>query len=160
MKEPVKIYTPLFRLLKIVDADQGPSIGFVDGILENIKDEIHVTCNRKKSTFLPVIEIVEKYAKGRLDPPLHLTTYFLNPHYYYRDITIKKKNRSTKPTFLKYISLFYLEEEIQDKIGCVEFLTYENKERLMESGMAIRYYISFNSTNNFDLGKYILSLFD
>lgn len=41
-----------------------------------------------------------------------------------------------KPAFLKNISLFFPEEEIEYKIGCEEFLTWENKKVLMSSGIA------------------------
>lgn len=107
-------------------------MGFVYGLLEDANEEVHVACNRKESIFCPVIEIVEKHSKGRLDTLLHLKTYFLNSYYYYRDIAVTG-NRSVKPVLLKRISIFYTEEEIQDKIGCYEFLTYDNKEGLMGS---------------------------
>lgn len=68
------------------------SMGFVYVILEDAKHEIHAACNKKESTFRPVIELVDKHAKGRLETPLHLTAYFLNSYYYYRNTTVKKKD--------------------------------------------------------------------
>ena len=39
-RELLKMYTPLFRLLRIVDADRRPSMDFVYGMLEDAKNEI------------------------------------------------------------------------------------------------------------------------
>lgn len=74
-KELVKNY---ISLLRIVDIDRRPSINFVYNMLEDAKNEIRTTCNRKESNFYLVIDIVKKSANGRLDTPLHLTVYSLN----------------------------------------------------------------------------------
>ena len=54
------MYAPLFKLLRIVDADRMPSMGFVYGMLEDAKNEVQAACNRKESTYRPIIDIIEK----------------------------------------------------------------------------------------------------
>lgn len=50
-----------------------------------------------------------------------------------------KKNRSVKLVLLKSLSVPPQRRNLgQDWIGCEEFLTYENKEGLMESEIAVR----------------------
>jgi len=80
----MKIYTPLFKLLRIVDGDKKPSMGFVYGMLQDAKDEVKASCNRKESVYRPILEIIEK-AKDKLDSPLHLAAYYFNFYYYYKD---------------------------------------------------------------------------
>lgn len=63
---------------------------------------------------------------------IHLTAYFLNLYYYYKDMAVEE-NIFVKQAHVICISLFYPEEEIYDKIGCEEFLIYENKEGLIGS---------------------------
>lgn len=44
-KELVKNYISLFKLLRIIDVDRRPSIGFVYDMLEHAKDEIRAPSN-------------------------------------------------------------------------------------------------------------------
>lgn len=37
---------------------------FVYDMLEKAKNKVHAACNRKELTFRPIIEIVQKHAKG------------------------------------------------------------------------------------------------
>ena len=148
----LKMYTSLFKLLRIVDADRRPSMGFVYGMLEDAKNEVQAACNRKESTYRPIIDIIEKESRGRLDSTLHLAAYYLNPYYYYRDRTVQDSSRVIT-ALMSCINVFYHDEDIQDKIGSSEVLSYKMKEGLMGSGMAERYHKSFNGTDNFDPGN-------
>lgn len=40
--------------------------------------------------FEPILEIIETKAKGRLDSPLHVVGYMLNPYYYYQEKELHK----------------------------------------------------------------------
>ena len=148
----MKIYTLLFKLLRIVDGDKKPSMGFVYGMLQDAKDEIKASCNRKESVYRPILEIIEKKAKDRLDSPLHLAAYYFNPYYYYKDNTIKE-DTSVKAALMYCIDKFYPEEyNIHDIIGSKEVQAYKSAAGIMGSGMAERYWKSFNGTDDFNPG--------
>jgi hypothetical protein len=151
-RELLKIYSPLFKLLRIVDADRRPSMGFVYGMLEDAKNEIKVACNRKENLYRPILCIIEKESKGRLDSTLHLAAYYLNPYYYYGDRTIQD-NSLVIAAIMRCIDVFYPEEDIQDEIASKELLMYKMKEGLMGGGIAERYRKGFNGTDNFDPGN-------
>lgn len=100
---------------------------------------------------------VEKKAKGRLDSPLHLAAYYLNPYYYYRD-NVVQEDTAARSAMMHCIDVFYPDIEIQDKIGAEEFLAFKRAKGTMGSGMAERYWKSFNGTDNFDPGKTSLNI--
>ncbi|CAL1368377.1 unnamed protein product [Linum trigynum] len=77
----LKVFEPLVKLLRLVDGDVKPSMGFVYGELLKAKREINEAFKNEELCYKEVIAIVEKKMRGRLDAPLHLTTYLLNPHY-------------------------------------------------------------------------------
>lgn len=67
-RELLKIYIHLLKLLRIID--RKPLLGFVYGVLKNAKDKIKVACNRKETTFRPIIDIIETESRGKPDRTL------------------------------------------------------------------------------------------
>ena len=79
----VEIFKPLVKVLRIDDGDWRPSMGFVE--LKDAKKEIIRICRGAADMYEPILDIIESKAKGRLDCPLHLAGYLLNPYFFYRD---------------------------------------------------------------------------
>ena len=79
----VEIFKPLVKVLRLVDGDWRPSMGFVE--LKDAKKEIIRICKGAADMYEPIFDIIESKAKGRLDCPLHLAGYLLNPYFFYRD---------------------------------------------------------------------------
>lgn len=50
-------------------------------MFQNAKTEIKNVCNGKETIYSPVIEIVKKKVKDKLDTSLHLVAYILNSYY-------------------------------------------------------------------------------
>ncbi|XP_020266247.1 uncharacterized protein LOC109841712 [Asparagus officinalis] len=106
----LKVYAPIFRLLRVVDSDYKPSMGFVVGMLEDMKKEIIQVFKNKEKDFKPVIDIIDGKSKDRLFSPLHMASYYLNPYYFYRDDVVKNYKRA-KDGFLDVVELFYPDVE-------------------------------------------------
>ncbi|GKB29831.1 putative transcription factor/ chromatin remodeling BED-type(Zn) family protein [Tanacetum coccineum] len=85
----LKVFTPLVKVLRMVDADWKPSMGFVYGEMIKAKEEIKAVLGDNKKAYEPIIKIIEKKMKGRLDTVLHLMAYLLNPYYFYKDTEIQ-----------------------------------------------------------------------
>ncbi|KAL5739952.1 hypothetical protein ACOSQ2_029132 [Xanthoceras sorbifolium] len=85
----LKVFAPLVKVLRLVDGDRKPAIGFVYGELLQTKEDIKVAINNVERNYKPIFDIIDARIKGRLDSSLHLVAYFLNPYYCYRDPTIK-----------------------------------------------------------------------
>ncbi|XP_020266421.1 uncharacterized protein LOC109841909 [Asparagus officinalis] len=118
----LKVYAPIFRLLRVVDSDYKPSMGFVVGMLEDMKKEIIQVKNKEKD-FKPVIDIIDGKSKDRLFSPLHMASYYLNPYYFYRDDVVKNYKRA-KDGFLDVVELFYPDVEQQVEIHTQELERY------------------------------------
>ncbi|GJS00900.1 hypothetical protein Tco_0317408 [Tanacetum coccineum] len=84
----LKVFTPLVKVLRMVDADWKPSMGFVYGETIKAKKEIKGVLGGNKKAYEPIIKIIEKM-KGRLDIVLQLMAYLLNSYYFYKDTEIQ-----------------------------------------------------------------------
>ncbi|KAF1877159.1 hypothetical protein Lal_00015821, partial [Lupinus albus] len=88
----VNIVAPLIRLLRIVDADERPSLPYVyNGMCRAMKTIKNVFMN-KKSLYKPYTRIIKQRWNKQLRTKLHCAAYFLNPTFYY-----DKENFCTKP---------------------------------------------------------------
>ncbi|CAD6255282.1 unnamed protein product [Miscanthus lutarioriparius] len=93
VKKTPKVFEPLVKVLRMVDGDVKPSMAFLYGDILKAKKEIMVGLGNidKAGTlnlYNNIIEIIDEKMKGRLDSPLHLVAYFLNPYYSYNDSSI------------------------------------------------------------------------
>ncbi|XP_073300569.1 uncharacterized protein [Primulina huaijiensis] len=99
----LKIFAPLVRVIRLVDGDRKPYMGFLYGEPLRAKEDIKVALNYVESNYQPIRVIIESKMKDRLDTSLHTTTFLLNPYFYYKyssialygEVTIhtKKRNR-------------------------------------------------------------------
>jgi hypothetical protein len=107
VKLTLVVFEPLFKVLRLVDGDVKPSMGFVYGELLKAKRQIKEALGNVESCFKDVIAIVEKKMAGRLDSPLHLTAYLLNPHYSYVDPSIFDVPKITEG-FISCVETFFI----------------------------------------------------
>lgn len=89
----LRVFEPLVKVLRMVDGNVKPSMAFLYGDILKAKKEIMVGLgNIEKAGTLNlynnIIEIIDGKMKGRLDSPLPLAAYFLNPYYSYIDCSI------------------------------------------------------------------------
>ena len=89
----LRVFEPLVKVLRMVDGDVKPSMAFLYGDILKAKKEIMVGLGnidkaRTLNLYNSIIEIIDEKMKGRLDSPLHLAAYFLNPYYSYNDSSI------------------------------------------------------------------------
>ncbi|KAI8542832.1 hypothetical protein RHMOL_Rhmol08G0170100 [Rhododendron molle] len=122
----LKVFAPLVKVLRLVDGDR-PSMGFVYGELQKAKQEIIEACQSKEAQYKPILEIIDAKAQGRLDSPLHLTAYLLNPFYFYKDQTIQNDS-SIMEAVIECVERFYPEDvDAQGDVINKELLMYKNK---------------------------------
>lgn len=76
----VKVMEPLVKVLRMVEGEKKPSMGFVYGELVEARRSIKAAANNLERYYKPIFEIIDEKVKGRLDSPLHLTAYLLNPY--------------------------------------------------------------------------------
>ncbi|KAL6531356.1 hypothetical protein OROMI_027719 [Orobanche minor] len=84
----LKVFALLVKMLRIFDGYRKPTMGFVYGELLRPKEEIKKVYNNQDVNYRPILEIVKGKARYRLDSPLHLAAYLLNPYFSFDNPTI------------------------------------------------------------------------
>lgn len=147
----LQVFAPLVKVLRLVDGDYKPSMSFLVGGLEDAKTEIKEKLKKNESSYKPILDIIDAKTKRRLDSPLHLAGYFLNPCYYYRDGNVPKYPH-IMDAFITCVENFFSNDfDMQNRVVNVELLKYKNASGMFGRKVAIL----GRSTNNthFDPGK-------
>ncbi|KAL8155677.1 hypothetical protein AgCh_000904 [Apium graveolens] len=123
-----ELFKPLVKVLRLVDEDWRPSMGFVYGELKDAKKEIIKFCKNIKEIYGPIIEIIDSRAKDRLDSPLLLVDYLLNLYYYYRDDEAQKDPACMAAVLTCIEAFFPGDFHVQHLVSNIELLKYKGME--------------------------------
>nr|XP_011458667.1 PREDICTED: uncharacterized protein LOC101299743 [Fragaria vesca subsp. vesca] len=124
----LKVFAPLVKVLRLVDGDKKPSMGFVYGELYRAKEEIKEAFKNQELHFRPILDIIDGKGRGRLDGLLHLAAYLLNPYYTYKDPSIENDNVVMNGFFNCVESFFPDDYASQSEVTNKELLKYMKKE--------------------------------
>jgi hypothetical protein len=92
-----------------------------------------------EACYKDVMAIVDKKMRGRLDSPLHLAAYLLNPHYSYVDTSLFDDGTIIEG-FISYFETFYHDDEdMQDQVVKKELRVLQNKENAFAKKLARSY---------------------
>ncbi|KAJ1277659.1 hypothetical protein BS78_04G020400 [Paspalum vaginatum] len=106
----LKVFEPLVKLLRLVDGDVKPSMGCLYGELIKAKREIKEAFGNVEKCYKEVMTIVDKKMKDRLDSPLHMAAYMLNPYYSYSNSAIFSDSVVVEK-FMQCVETFYYGDE-------------------------------------------------
>ncbi|XP_023756354.1 uncharacterized protein LOC111904876 [Lactuca sativa] len=123
----LKVFSPLVKVLRMVDADWKPSMGFVYGEIKKAKKEIIDALGGNKKAYEPIINIISKKMKGRLDSKLHLTAYLLNPYYHYKDPQLQHDPEVMDAVLEFFDTLFAGDLEMQKQVVTIDLPEYKKK---------------------------------
>jgi hypothetical protein len=139
VKLTIAVFEPLFKVLRLVDGDVKPAMGFVYGELLKAKRQIKEALGNNEGRFQDVIAIVDKKMTGRLDSHLHLTAYLLNPHYTYADTTLFDAPKMTE-AFISCVETFYYhDEDMQEQAANVELQKFQNRDGSFSKKLAMTF---------------------
>ncbi|KAL5804988.1 hypothetical protein ACOSQ3_031788 [Xanthoceras sorbifolium] len=120
----LKVFAPLVKVLRLVDGNRKPYMGFVYGELLQAKEEIKVAMNNIEKNYRLIFDIINARIKSWLDSSLHLAAYFLNPYYYFKDLTIQYDD-DVNNTIFDCVEAFCGDNfELQNQVINVETLKY------------------------------------
>ncbi|XP_008663987.1 uncharacterized protein [Zea mays] len=103
-------------------------MGFLYGELLKAKREIKEAFGNVESRFKDVMAVIEKKMNGRLDSPLHLTAFLLNPHYSYANPSIFDEPKMNE-AFISCVEQFYYhDEDQQEQVANFELKKIQNRE--------------------------------
>ncbi|CAO2841422.1 unnamed protein product [Amaranthus hypochondriacus] len=84
--EILQIMEPLLQVLRLVDGDEKPTMGFIYEAMERAK----LAIKEKKRYYKKYWKIIDDKWNAQLHSHLHAAGYFLNPQYLYQDDRISK----------------------------------------------------------------------
>lgn len=123
----LKVFAPLVKVLRMVDADLKPSMGFIYGELKKAKQEIIDVLSNNKKEYEPIMDIISTKMKDRVDTCLHLTAYLLNPFYLYNNSEVRDDIDANDAVVDVVGTLFPGDYEMQNQILMVELPMYKGK---------------------------------
>ncbi|KAH1253805.1 hypothetical protein GmHk_04G010378 [Glycine max] len=91
----LKATAPLMVVLRLVDSEQQPPMGFIYVEMDRAKERIKSNFNNVKKNYEPVWEIIDKRWENQLYRPLHATAYYLDPQLHFED-DFRKDNGEVK----------------------------------------------------------------
>ncbi|XP_057444664.1 uncharacterized protein LOC130736909 [Lotus japonicus] len=84
------IAAPIIRLLRIVDGDEKPSMGYVYDGMQRAKNTIKRMFRDKSELYKPYTDIISARWDKHLKRTLHAAAYLLNPGFFYDPSFVKK----------------------------------------------------------------------
>nr|XP_034930717.1 uncharacterized protein LOC118061403 [Populus alba] len=90
----VRMSEPLVRVLRLVDGDDRPSMGYLYDAIHHAKEEMMRRFQKRKSRVKPFIDIINNRWDGQFCRSLYATAFWLNPRFQY-DANIMDKHMST-----------------------------------------------------------------
>ena len=91
----VKISEPLVRVLRLVDGDEKPSMGYLYEAMDKAKENIKARLKNKISAYIPFTSVIDARWDRQLHSPLHAAGCYLNPGIFFRP-SFKKQKDVTK----------------------------------------------------------------
>nr|XP_023886458.1 uncharacterized protein LOC111998598 [Quercus suber] len=91
----VKISEPLVRVLRLVDGDEKPSMGYLYEAMDKAKENIKARLKNKISAYIPFTSVIDARWDKQLHSPLHAAGCYLNPGIFFRP-SFKKQKEVTK----------------------------------------------------------------
>jgi hypothetical protein len=110
-----EITEPLVRVLRLVDGDEKPAMGYLYETMDRAKEEIKVRMKYKVSLYGPYVQVIDFRWDRQLYSHLHTAGCFLNLTIYFRPTFTKKSevHRGLLATIMRLVR----DPEIQDKIS-------------------------------------------
>ncbi|XP_068463716.1 uncharacterized protein [Phaseolus vulgaris] len=79
----LKVAAPLMVVLRLVDSDAKPAMGFIYEEMDRAKEKIKNNFNHIKKSYEEVWKIIDARWDNQLHRPLHAAAYYLNPQFHY-----------------------------------------------------------------------------
>lgn len=133
----LKVTGPLVRVLRLVDGEKRPAMGYIYEAMDRAKETIASSFKENEERYKEIFEIIDRRWECQLHRPLHAAGYFLNPEYFYANPAIEQDEEVMSGLY-KCIARLVPSIEMQDKIAN-ELTLYKKGDGLFGIAMAIRH---------------------
>ncbi|GJM98369.1 hypothetical protein PR202_ga15376 [Eleusine coracana subsp. coracana] len=113
-KEVVKVTEPLLRVLRLVDSNENPSMGYLYEAMEKAKESIRSRMMHRACLYGPYVRVIDARMERQLHSPLHAAGCFFNPGIYFSP-SFRMQSYAFRG-LIKTIASLVRDGEIQDKI--------------------------------------------
>ncbi|GJN12014.1 hypothetical protein PR202_ga30257 [Eleusine coracana subsp. coracana] len=110
----VMVTEPLVRVLRLVDGDEKPCMGYLYEAMDKAKENIKKRLRNKPSLYGPYIRVIDARWDKQLHSPLHAAGCFLNPGIYFNPSFTKQKEvgKGLTTTIMRLVA----DLDVQDKV--------------------------------------------
>ncbi|XP_071715220.1 uncharacterized protein [Rutidosis leptorrhynchoides] len=77
----IRTTMPLVEVLRLVDGEKTPAMGFIYGAMDECKEKIAKNFNGDRSSYKEIWEIIDNKWDFQMHRDLHAAAYYLNPQY-------------------------------------------------------------------------------
>ncbi|KAL0012283.1 hypothetical protein SO802_007391 [Lithocarpus litseifolius] len=133
----LKVSGPIVRVLRLVDGEKRPAMGYIYEAMDRAKEAIEKSFNGKEERYNEIFEIIDRRWDCQLHRPLHAAGYFLNPEFFYDNRSEIERDEEVMTGLYKCIQRLVPNIDQQDKI-LEELTSYKREEGLFGSEMAKR----------------------
>ncbi|XP_016172335.1 uncharacterized protein LOC107614705 [Arachis ipaensis] len=131
-----KLVGPLIKLLRLVDADDKPSLGYVhEGMLRE-EYTIKEMFKQNKTTYQPYTDIINSRWDMHLKKDLHAAAYFLNPSFFFNENY--KEAPNVMRGLLDLVTLYCKCNNLDSVEAIKEIHLYRNRKESFDRPEAIR----------------------
>ncbi|XP_035845160.1 uncharacterized protein LOC118491461 [Helianthus annuus] len=132
----LKLTGPLVKVLRIVDGDKKPAMGYIYDAMTRAKEAIAASFLNRKAEYKKAFAIIDKRWECQLHRPLHAAGFFLNSEMYY-DNQEKASGGPIRRCLIGCIGRLVVDPHTQDIIRS-QLDSYEEAIGVFGNPMAIR----------------------
>ncbi|KAL2963744.1 hypothetical protein AAZX31_17G218300 [Glycine max] len=111
----LKVMAPLVKVLRLVDGERKPAMGYIYEAMDKAKKTIIKSFNNNESKYKDVFAIIDKRWNCQLHRPLHVAAHFLNPEFFYDNTDLEFDFEVTNGLF-ECIKKLIPQFDVQQKI--------------------------------------------
>ncbi|XP_072076524.1 uncharacterized protein [Arachis hypogaea] len=131
-----KLVGSLIKLLRLVDADDKPSLGYVYEGMLRIKDAIKKMFKQNKTAYQPYTDIINSRWDKHLKKDFHAAAYFLNPAFFFNENY--KKAPAVMRGLLDLVTLYCKCNNLDSVETMKEIHLYRDRKESFDRPEAIR----------------------
>ncbi|KAF7826300.1 uncharacterized protein G2W53_017464 [Senna tora] len=123
----VKLTEPLIRVLRIVDSEEKPAMGFLYAPFQKAREEMIKRFQRRKRVIEPYLKIIDRRWDKQLYKNLHAAGFWFNPSYHY-DTNEMEKHKSVISGVLDVIERYAHNDRALEETLNKEVTIFRNAE--------------------------------
>ncbi|XP_023754955.1 uncharacterized protein LOC111903410 [Lactuca sativa] len=131
----VKVGEPLLAVLRLVDSERKPAMGYIYEAMDRAKEQIAYSFNNKFNKYKAFFKIIDDRWNYQLHQDLHAAGHYLNPSIFYNNPGVKEDSEVIKGLMACIHKMS--SEEDETKIH-QELSIYTGAEELFAQHMAIK----------------------